>query len=147
MKSMWQEATRREMAERLAALTPDRQARWGRMTSPRMVAHVTQSFRSAVGELPVKSKQLILRYSPLKELIIYWMPFPKNAPTAPELLALEPTEWAADVAALQALMQRFSAMDPKSVFPEHAAFGRLSGAQWGILMYRHTDHHLRQFGV
>ena len=147
MKSMWQEETRREMLERLALLSPNRQAGWGTMTAPLMVAHVTQSFRSAIGELPVKSKKLPLRYSPLKELIIYWLPFPKNAPTAPELLALEPANWAEDVARLQDLMRRFAAKDPKSVFPEHAAFGRLSGAQWGILMYRHTDHHLRQFGV
>jgi len=147
MKSMWQDATQREMAERLARLAPDAPAQWGKMTAPRMVAHVTQSFRSAVGELPVKSKKLPLRYSPLKELIIYWLPFPKNAPTAPELLALEPTQWAADVARLQDLMRRFAAKDPKSAFPEHAAFGRLSGTQWGILMYRHTDHHFRQFGV
>ena len=147
MKSMWQDATQREMAERLALLSPNRQAGWGKMTAPRMVAHVTQSFKSAVGELPVKSKKLPLRYSPLKELVIYWLPFPKNAPTAPELLALEPTDWAADVARLQDLMRRFAAKDPNSVFPEHAAFGRLSGAQWGILMYRHTDHHFRQFGV
>jgi len=147
MKSMWQEETRREIAERLSRLPPDRAAQWGNMTAPRIVAHVTQSFKSAVGELPVKSKKLPLRYSPLKELIIYWLPFPKNAPTAPELLALEPTDWAADVARLQDLMRRFAAKDPNSVFPEHAAFGRLSGAQWGILMYRHTDHHFRQFGV
>ena len=147
MKSMFQDSTQREMADRLARLPPDRQAQWGRMTAPRMVAHVAQSFRSAVGELPVKSKKLPLRYSPLKEIIIYWLPFPKNAPTAPELLAREPGDWASDVAALQALMQRFGKMDPKSAFPEHAAFGRLSGAQWGILMYRHTDHHFRQFGV
>jgi len=26
-------------------------------------------------------------------------------------------------------------------------FGRLSAKQWGVLMYRHVDHHLRQFGV
>lgn len=147
MKSMFQDSTQRLMADRLARLPPERQAQWGRMTAPRMVAHVAQSFRSAVGELPVKSKKLPLRYSPLKEIIIYWLPFPKNAPTAPELLAREPGDWASDVAALQALMQRFGKMDPKSAFPEHAAFGRLSGAQWGILMYRHTDHHFRQFGV
>jgi hypothetical protein len=97
---MWQDATQREMAERLARLTPDAAAQWGRMTPARMVAHVTQSFRSA-----------------------------------------------ADVARLQDVMQRFAAKDPKSAFPEHAAFGRLSGAQWGVLMYRHTDHHFRQFGV
>ena len=146
MKSMWQEETRREMAERLARLAPDAQARWGRMNSARMVAHLAQSFRSAMGELRVAPKHTPLRYSPLKELVIYWLPFPRDVPSAPELLALEPTEWAADVAQLQALMQRFGAKDPTSVFPNHAAFGRMSGKQWGVLMYRHTDHHFRQFG-
>jgi hypothetical protein len=147
MKSMWQEETRREIVERLAHLGPTRQPQWGRMTAPRMVAHIAQSFRSAIGELPVKSKNLPLRFSPLKEIIIYWLPFPRNAPTAPELLALEPTDWATDMARLQDLIRRFAAKDPASAFPNHAAFGRLTGAQWGILMYRHTDHHLRQFGV
>ena len=147
MKSMWQEATQREMADRLAGLAPDRAAQWGRMTAPRMVAHLTQSFKSAVGELRVAPRSGPLRYSPLKELVIYWLPFPKNVPTSPEMLALEPMEWAADVAQLQDLMRRFAAKDPKSAWPEHAAFGRLSGAQWGILMYRHADHHFRQFGV
>jgi hypothetical protein len=31
--------------------------------------------------------------------------------------------------------------------PEHPAFGRLSGRAWGALVYRHMDHHLRQFGL
>jgi hypothetical protein len=138
VKSMWQDATQREMAERLARLTPDAAAQWGRMTAPRMVAHLTQSFKSAVGELRVAPKNSALRY---------WLPFPKNVPTAPEMLALEPTEWVADVANLQDLMRRFAAKEPSSAWPDHAAFGRLSGKQWGILMYRHADHHFRQFGV
>ena len=29
----------------------------------------------------------------------------------------------------------------------HHFFGRLSGDQWGCLIYKHFDHHLRQFGV
>ena len=28
----------------------------------------------------------------------------------------------------------------------HAFFGKLSGDEWGQLMYKHIDHHLRQFG-
>jgi len=147
MKSMWQSDTQREMAERLARLTPDRPAQWSRMTAPRMVTHLTQSFRSAVGELSVAPWSSPLRHSPLKELVIYRLRLPKNAPPVPEMLALEPEDWTADVARLQDLMRRFAAKDPKSIFPEHAAFGRLSGAQWGILTYRHTDHHFRQFGV
>lgn len=147
MKSVWQETTRRELKERLANLTPDRPARWGRFSAPRMVAHVTDSFRSAIGELAVKPKNLPLRYPPLKQVIIYWLPFPKNAPTAPELLARQPGEWSSDIASLQALVDRFAACDPGGPWPDHAAFGSLTGAQWGILMYRHADHHLRQFGV
>jgi hypothetical protein len=26
-------------------------------------------------------------------------------------------------------------------------FGKITGAQWGRLLYRHTDHHFTQFGV
>ena len=29
----------------------------------------------------------------------------------------------------------------------HSFFGKLSGAEWGELMYKHIDHHLQQFGA
>ncbi len=29
----------------------------------------------------------------------------------------------------------------------HSFLGRLRGEQWGVMMYKHLDHHLRQFGV
>ena len=46
-------------------------------------------------------------------------------------------------AAVDALIKR-----PKDgAWPVHVAFGQLSGAQWGRLLYRHTDHHFKQFGV
>jgi hypothetical protein len=32
-------------------------------------------------------------------------------------------------------------------WPEHPAFGRMSRRVWGVLGYRHLDHHFRQFGV
>ena len=117
------------------------------MSAPQMLAHVVSSLRSALGDLEVKSKNLPLRYTPIKQFVIYWMPFPKNAPTAPELLARQPGEWAEDVAAFNALVDRFAAREPGGAWPAHAAFGRLTGEQWGVLMYRHADHHLRQFGV
>ena len=31
--------------------------------------------------------------------------------------------------------------------PETPAFGPLSARGWGVLTYRHLDHHLLQFGV
>ena len=32
-------------------------------------------------------------------------------------------------------------------WPDHPAFGALSRRAWGVLIYRHMDHHLRQFGA
>ena len=29
----------------------------------------------------------------------------------------------------------------------HSFFGRLVPEEWAVLMYKHLDHHLRQFGV
>ena len=31
--------------------------------------------------------------------------------------------------------------------PAHPIFGPLTVRQWGVQGYKHTDHHLRQFGV
>jgi hypothetical protein len=29
----------------------------------------------------------------------------------------------------------------------HGFFGKMRAEEWAILMYKHLDHHLRQFGV
>jgi hypothetical protein len=129
MKSIWQEETRRELNERVGGLAWDRRAEWGRFTAPKMVCHVADSLRMAMGDLKVAPKKSPIRYPPLKQLIVYVAPFPKGVPTAPELLAREPMEWTNEVADVQ------------------TAFGKLSKRAWGVLIYRHMDHHLRQFGA
>jgi hypothetical protein len=29
----------------------------------------------------------------------------------------------------------------------HSFLGRLKSDEWGVMMHKHLDHHLRQFGV
>jgi len=29
----------------------------------------------------------------------------------------------------------------------HSFFGRMTPDEWAVLMYKHVDHHLRQFGA
>jgi hypothetical protein len=147
MKTMWQEATRNELADRVSRLTPAGAPRWGRLSAPRMMAHIVDSLKMAVGELDVPSKNLPLRYPPFKQLVIYWLPFPKNAPTAPELIARTAIDWELEVRLLMQLVDRFVARTPDGPWPRHPAFGAMTGRAWGVLVYRHTDHHLRQFGV
>src|SRR5258707_13393242 len=147
MKSFWQEQARRELNHRVGALLWDRRAAWGRFTAPKMVCHLADSLKMAMGDLKVAPKHLPIRYAPLKQLIIYVAPFPKGAPTAPELLAREPREWANDVADVQDLLARAGSARTTDTWPEHPAFGKLSKRAWGVLIYRHFDHHSRQLGA
>ena len=146
MKTLWQDDARKQLEGRLARLAPDRVALWGRMSAPQMVCHLAESMKMALGDLTVAPKRLPIRYPPLKQLIVYIAPFPKNVPTAPELLARAPCDWSADVADLRVLIDRFAARGRDTAWPVHPAFGTLSGRAWGVLAYRHIDHHFRQFG-
>jgi hypothetical protein len=148
MKSMWETDAQREVHDRLMTLSLDRRAHWGKMSAQQMVCHLTESLKMALGELKVAPKKLPIRYPPLKQLIIYLAPFPRNAPTAPELvITTTPNAWTRDVCELQALVDRFAARGQDGPWADHPAFGRLSPRAWGVLVYRHMDHHLRQFGI
>ena len=148
MKSIWDTVAQREVHDRLKTLSSDRRAQWGKMSAQQMVCHLGESLKMALGELKVARKNLPIRYPPLKQLIVYVAPFPKNVPTAPELVVTAtPNAWTRDVHDLQALLDRFVARGQDGSWPEHPAFGRLSPRAWGVLVYRHMDHHLRQFGA
>jgi hypothetical protein len=90
MKSMWSDDQASEIRERVGRLAPGRPGAWGRMSAPQMVCHLAESLKMALGELPCAQKQSPLRYPPLKQLVVYWLPWPKGVPTAPELLARAP---------------------------------------------------------
>jgi hypothetical protein len=147
MRSLWRVRDRHDLQARISRLSPSAPAKWGRMSAPEMVSHLVESLRMATGELPVASRRLPLRYPPLKQFIVYLMPFPKGVPTAPELKARVPGDWPSDVRALSAAMDGCAGRPADGPWPHHPAFGKLSHRAWGVLAYRHIDHHLRQFGV
>lgn len=146
-KTMWNENDRAEVLRRFAGLSPAATPKWGSLDAPRMVTHVTDALRASLGELRLAPKGGPLGVWPINALVMFHLPWPKSAPTAPELLQRSPANWAAELSALESAVDRFVARDINDTWTPHAAFGKLSGEQWGRLMYRHFDHHLTQFGV
>jgi hypothetical protein len=146
-KSLSNARARQELLNRLERLTPEAKPLWGTMTAPRMLAHLTDWMLMAKGELKAAGQKRPLRYPPLKQLAIYWLPFPKLVPTAPELISREPSEWAIEHAAVRQHVQSFGNLDLKVVWPEHPVFGKMTSKAWCVFAYRHMDHHLRQFGI
>ena len=148
MKSLHDGPARTEIRSRVGRLGPESRPRWGRMSTSQMICHLVTWMEMALGELPIAERRLFVRYPIIKHFVVYLMPFPKGLPTAPELKSRVPAAALdSDRAALNAALDRFGALDPGAPWPPHPAFGRLSRRAWGVLAYRHTDHHLRQFGV
>ena len=148
MGSLWQEFDREELLRRVARLTPESTPLWGRFTSCRMLAHVNDTLRMATGDLPVAFKRTPLRYPGIKHLVIYALPFPRGVPTAPELLArTDAAEFARERDQFPMLLQRFAARPRAGPWPDHPAFGPMSGSAWGVLTWRHIGHHFTQFGI
>jgi hypothetical protein len=147
MKSVYHQADRLALAHRLDAVTSASTAHWGRMDSRQMLAHLSDGVRMSLGELTVAPRSGPLRLPPVRHAIIYWLPFPKGAPTAPELLVRRAEDLEAERASLKHLLERLGALEGALDWPEHPSFGRLSSRDWGVLVHRHVDHHLRQFGA
>jgi hypothetical protein len=145
--SLWIEADRKALLARVDKLSASSTPRWGQFDAPRMVAHLTDSMRMALGEVKTKRRPGPLRLPGLRQLVMFHLPWPKGAPTAPELLSRPPADWKAEVRQFREAVGRLVTRSRDSEWPEHPAFGSMSGDDWGRLAYRHIDHHLGQFGV
>lgn len=147
MKSLWQDDARLEILRRIETVSGSSRGLWGRMNPARMLRHLAQSMSMAAGELDVAPKRLPVRYFPLKQLAIYVLPFPKGVPTAPELLEGSDESIDAARADLRSAIAAFHARSDVLQWHDHPAFGSMTRRAWGVLTYRHCDHHLRQFGA
>ncbi len=148
MPTLRNPADRAALIARLDRLTPAATPRWGRMNARQMLAHVVDGFRMAAGELPVRSKHVLpLRHFPLKHLMLYVLPFPRNVPTAPELVSRPPESIDLERARVKELLVVLGAFPDDARRAHHPIFGAMTTAHWGALGHKHCDHHLRQFGV
>jgi hypothetical protein len=152
MSTLASNDARRDIVTRLEALQPDSTRRWGRMTAPQMVCHLTDAFRVAMGERTAASKSTVFYRTLIRWVALHTpLPWPKDVPTMPEVDQMAggtpPGDFSQDVAQLRQLVDRFVAKPRPFAFAPHPLFGEMSDAEWMIWGYRHMDHHLRQFGV
>lgn len=149
MPSLFDPGVRESLAARLSRLTADTRPRWGKFTAAKMVAHLNGWSRMATGEMPTApAGPAVMRLAPMRWFIIHLMPWPRGAPTAPELLAGgDAAEFEAEMARYRPELDKVFARVGRGPWPAHPGFGVMTEREWGHLGWRHTDHHLRQFGL
>lgn len=148
MRSILNENDRAEIVNRMQSLTTSSSRRWGSMDVVGMLNHLRLSALMALGEMSVPSaNKRAFQMFPLKHLIIYVLPFPKGAPTAPELKPVNAASLEEERSALLELLGRIGNGPREGVGPAHPLFGTMTMREWGVTTYKHADHHLRQFGA
>ena len=150
MKNLYDAARVAEVKERIGQLTPESTRQWGKMDAAQAVAHCATSMEWAVGDkkpprmfvgrvLGVAIKPLVLKDD---------APMRRNSPTSPDLVVTDARDLAREQERLCGLLDRFAAAGAAGCTRHpHSFFGRMKPEEWAVLMYKHLDHHLRQFGV
>lgn len=149
MKTLYEKSVCDELLNRIDLLTLDTKALWGKMNVTQMLAHTAAGMDMASGRLNI-DRLFIGRLMGgfLKSFYTNDEPFKKNTPTAAELVRTNASDFEKEKENLKNLIRDFSegGIEKCTTHP-HPFFGKLKAEDWGIGIYKHTDHHLRQFGV
>ena len=149
MNSLFHPADREALSRRIAALEPAAQRQWGKMDPAQALLHCAIGLEAATGSRPMKQVFLGKLITPfIRGRVLGPKPFRKNSPTDPTFVVSDARDFEAERTRFATTIDPFIQRGPGAAAKEtHAFFGRLSGDEWGRLMYKHLDHHLRQFGV
>ncbi|HYF71000.1 MAG TPA: DUF1569 domain-containing protein [Ohtaekwangia sp.] len=148
MKTIFNETTRTELINRIGFVNVESTSRWGKMNTFQMLKHCTCWDEWVLGTNNPPYKQsflgLIFGKIALKSSVKDDTPMKKNMPAGP----LKVIEKSGDVELQkQAWITRIRDYENFSNHKFiHDFFGKMTKDEIGIFVYKHADHHLRQFG-
>jgi Protein of unknown function (DUF1569) len=148
MPNLFEPSVRQGIMERLLKLGPQTTRQWGKMDAAQMLAHCSVAMEAGTGDKPLPQRLIGKVFSPfVRKGFLGDKPFPKNSPTDPTFVMSDPKDFAKEKDYLTKLIDRFCAAGPEAAGKHtHSFLGRVGGEDWGVIMYKHLDHHLRQFG-
>jgi hypothetical protein len=150
MKNIFEPARVAEVKDRMARLRPESEPLWGSMGAAQAVAHCAAGVEMAVGTIRPPRAMIGRILGPLVKAKVFKdeEPMRRNSPTAKELVVGDARDLDVERERLCGLLDQFVAAGPAGCTKHpHAFFGKLTPEEWSGLMYKHLDHHLRQFGV
>ena len=150
MKNLFEATTVSEVKKRMALLRADSTRQWGKMNAAQAMEHCARGMELALGDRRPPRLLIGRILGPVIKPIAFrdGEPMRRNSPTVPGLEVMEETDLGQGQERLCGLVDRFVASGPGGCTDHpHSFFGRLTPDEWSAWMYKHLDHHLRQFGV
>jgi hypothetical protein len=152
MKTVADPSVRDSLIARLRLLTPASQRRWGMLTPHEMLCHLGDASEMVLRTRP-RITPIPMRPRPVVRLLGLWTPFrwphgwKTNPSHDPRIDGTRPSQFDGDLNRAIATLEGIAAAGAGSLEPAHGLFGTMSTGDWQRWAFKHTDHHLRQFGL
>jgi Protein of unknown function (DUF1569) len=136
------------LRERILSLSAASTRKWGKMDLQQMLVHCTAQLKLAVGEMTSQMQGPALMRTGLGKWILFSvLPWPKGSMTPIEMKAEANRSLITDIDTGKGILLSYleKTRNLESLKP-HPFFGSLNRDEWARLIYKHLDHHLKQFG-
>lgn len=139
----------KEILVRIDQLKQSAQPQWGRMDVAQMLAHCSSFQDIAMGNSLSSRSWLGMLIGKLAKPIFYNdKPLPRNMSTIQTIMIVDKREFEVEKEKLKQNILLLQSGGPKNCTNHpHPFFGVLTSEEWGKGIYKHLDHHLKQFGV
>ena len=152
VKTVADPAVCRSLIDRLGSVRPESRRRWGTLTAHEMLCHLGDGFDMVLRSRP-REQPLRMRRRPLVKALGLWTPvrwphgWQTNPMHDPTRGGTRPTEFGWDRQRVIGGIERLSSASAEALELSHGFFGIMTLKDWQRWAYKHTDHHLRQFGL
>ncbi|MFN9590011.1 MAG: DUF1569 domain-containing protein, partial [Bacteroidota bacterium] len=141
-------ATNETLIRRIDSLTHQSQRWWGTMTVAQVLKHLAVPSNDLISNKVRQPKMRLLGRLIFKPIMTGEKPYRKNSPTAKQFIITDEPEFVQGKKELKEKMLEIHGRGPDFFEgKEHFLLGRLKSHEWSNMLYKHLDHHLRQFGV
>jgi hypothetical protein len=156
MTSISNPAVLAQLVERLTALRPETPRKWGTLSPSEMLCHLGDATASVLDRASTESANASAEAA-RRRPVLKWialrspLPWPRGLKTPaavdPHADGTKPNDFETDRQRAISGLRAFAAAPASALAAGHGAFGRMTIQDWHRWAYRHTDHHLRQFGL
>jgi hypothetical protein len=148
--SIFLESTTEELFRRIDNLNSKSPSLWGKMTVGQMFSHCAIPYEQILGLntlQPSLFMRIILKLF-LKKSMVNEVPYKQNLPTAPSFIRTEQYDVEKEKERLKGYVKSIQELGAEKLAATPSlSLGMLTATEWNNLLYKHIDHHLKQFGV
>ena len=148
MKSVFNQNDNQELIDRIEKIQYDSKPIWGKMNAAQMFAHCKVTVDIGKGEIEPKRNIIGFLFGKIALKAMIEKPIKPNLPTGKEFIIPTSVDFEKSK---KNLIDSYQSLHKKGTsiitIKKHPFFGKMTIEQCDALLWKHLDHHLRQFGV